>query len=319
MPLERGTQPLTSWERALLGEGSGPGALWHVPANPHICLIWLYSLTSCWHWIRRGRWECWGRGKGERITHSCSRKGQREEAGRNEAERGPEAGRGRKPTAVVVGIGISHPLQQVKALSQQRGMWCGLCRHPGPGPGLGEVSGALSHCPLWPIHCPTSSEPVQTSKPATILLPSFSYKIKPFVFYLRQFFFFVFPSSRRLTFSKLLRSSQPSREKAGKNQPAHFTEAPGSVSNIPEVTWLSQWKNNLGKCWLFHLITICSAKICSGPQLLPRAKRLSCCMVNVRGRAIFLRHPSVKSYLSTSSLLTIFSTPCAGNHAGSLK
>ena len=64
-----------------------------------------------------------GEGSGERIMHSCSKKGQRVEAGRNEAERSPGAGRGRKPTAVVVGIGISHPLQQVKALSQQHGMW----------------------------------------------------------------------------------------------------------------------------------------------------------------------------------------------------
>lgn len=38
-----------------------------------------------------------GEGRGEGIIHSCSRKEKGEEAGRNEAERGPGAGRGRKP------------------------------------------------------------------------------------------------------------------------------------------------------------------------------------------------------------------------------
>ena len=65
----------------------------------------------------------------------------------------------------------------------------GLQRHPGPGPGLGKVLGVLSRCPLWPIHCPTNRELVQTSRSATTLLPSFSYQNKPSVFYLRQFFF----------------------------------------------------------------------------------------------------------------------------------
>lgn len=41
--------------------------------------------------------------------HSCSRKGEREEAGMNEAERGPGAGRGRKPTAVLMGTGLLAP------------------------------------------------------------------------------------------------------------------------------------------------------------------------------------------------------------------
>lgn len=50
-------------------------------------------------------------------------KGGKGGGGRNEAGRGLGAGRGRKATAVMVGTGISHCLQQVKALSQQPGMW----------------------------------------------------------------------------------------------------------------------------------------------------------------------------------------------------
>lgn len=90
-----------------------------------------------------------GEVRGEGIIHSCSRKGKGAEAGRNEAERGPGAGRGRKPTAVVVATGTNHPLQQVKALSQRAeapGMW--LQQKSGTGPGLGKVSEMLCHCPL---------------------------------------------------------------------------------------------------------------------------------------------------------------------------
>lgn len=92
------------------------------------------------------------RGGGDRIMHSCSRKGEREEAGRNEAGRGLGAGRGRKATAAMVGTGISHCLQQVKALSQQPGMWPPKTSRPWAR--FGQSVG--SAFPLSPLTCPLS-------------------------------------------------------------------------------------------------------------------------------------------------------------------
>lgn len=275
-----GCSALDHGGRALLRDGAGQRAWRHVPASTtHICLIWHCSPASCWHRIRKGRWGRWGRGrKGRGDYAQLFQKGERgREVRRNEAERGPggQAGAGSPQLwwwALPLIALCSRWTSWVRVRRHRR---CGFSRNSGTGPGLGKVSGMLYHSPLWPNYYLTNGEPSQTSKLAAMLsvfLPTRWNLLSPISSIL---FCFFFPSSQRLTFSKLLRSSQWSREKAGKNKPSHLTEALGSVSNIPEVTWLSQWKNNLGKCWRFHLSTICPAKIGSGPESRPCAWRPS--------------------------------------------
>ena len=101
---------------------------------------------------------------------------------RNEAGRGLGAGRGRKATAVMVGTGISHCLQQVKALSQQPGMWPPKTSRPWAS--FGQSVG--SAFPLSPLTVPlrgSRARPPAQPPYCCLLLPTRA----NLVFYLRQF------------------------------------------------------------------------------------------------------------------------------------
>lgn len=63
--------------------------------------------------------------------------------------REPGAGRGRKPTAVVVATDSNYSEQQVPTLSQRaEALGCSFVRNSGTVPDLGRVLGVLCHSPF---------------------------------------------------------------------------------------------------------------------------------------------------------------------------
>lgn len=132
----------------------------------------------------------------------------------------------------------------MKALSQCRGCEREVASEV---QALGPVGQSFRGLPL-PDHHPPHREPLKNSQLATVLLPSFSYKIKHLISNIEHWFCFCFSLAKLTKISKLLGFSQLSRENVGKNIPAHLTDTLGGINNIPKVTWLSQWKNNLSQC-----------------------------------------------------------------------